>query len=326
MICRGLSDRRVAEVATLLAGASIQGAMALCAESVHKPFRKIEKLLKDFPDPPSPEDVHDLRTHTRRIEAVVVAFQLDCMREGRELVKSLKPIRKAAGEVRDMDVLTDFVASLDPRGDGDCRVELIEHLANQRTTAARKLLKKVKANAKEARSELKQCRKIAEKGLSSATSRDAKDSDKRKRRRKSVSSMGSSFQLQKELSEWPKLNDGNMHPFRLKVKELRYVLQLGEKGNSELIDALGEVKDQIGLWHDWNELSGIAADVLDHGAACPIEAQIRARTKQELQDALDGANRLRSKYLTSGSSASRKKGAAREIHPAMVKAASRLAS
>ena len=163
--------------------------MALSPKSVHKPFRKLEKLLKKFPDPPSPEDVHDVRTQTRRIEAIVGAFQIDKKKSGKDLVKSLKPIRKAAGDVRDMDVLTDFVASLDPKGDGDCRVELIEHLANQRTKGARKLLKKVDANAKQTRAELKQCSKIADSGLDASKVRNAKAKDKQENRRKAADSM-----------------------------------------------------------------------------------------------------------------------------------------
>jgi hypothetical protein len=32
--------------------------MALNAEAVDKPFKKLRKLLKDFPDQPAAEDVH----------------------------------------------------------------------------------------------------------------------------------------------------------------------------------------------------------------------------------------------------------------------------
>lgn len=301
--------------------------MALSAKAVHKPFRKLQKLLKNFPDPPFPEDVHDVRTQSRRIEATVGAFQLDHRNPGRALVKTLRPIRKAAGDVRDMDVLTDFTASLDPRGDGDCRVELIEYLVDHRRKAAAKMVKSVDANEKEARSELKKCGKITESGLDAVNSRSAKEKDKRQNRRKAAHSMASSLQIEQELSDWPKLNESNIHPFRLKVKELRYILKLADNSESKLIDALGHVKDQIGLWHDWNELSGIAAKVLHHGSACPISHQIRIRTRQELEKALDSANRLRAEYLAGqpGRDA-RKKGAVKEIPPGAVKAASRLAS
>lgn len=299
--------------------------MALDTKTVQKPFRKLGKLLKKLPDPPSPEDVHDIRTHTRRIEAVVGAFKLDKQKSGNKLVKSLKPIRKAAGGVRDMDVLTDFAASLDPKADGDCRLRLMEHLTIRRNKAAAKLLRKVSANEKQARNGLKQIGKLAEAGLDAANTRNAKPKDRSKMREKSAESMASSLEIEQELRDWPKLTEKNIHPFRLKVKELRYVLQLGENSDSKLIDALGEAKEQIGLWHDWNELSGIAAKVLDHGAACPITSEIRSRTKQELEKALQSADALREEYLHQPRGP-QKKGAVSEIHPAVIRATSRLAS
>lgn len=226
-----------------------------------------------------------------------------------------------------MDVLTDFVATLDPGGDGNCRMRLMKHLANQRTKAASKLLRKVQANAKEVRADLKQCGKMAEAGLNSANARNAKKKDKQKNRQKSADSISSALQIEQELNDWPKLSQNNIHPFRLKVKELRYILELAESSDSKVLDALGEVKDQVGLWHDWHELSGIAAEVLDHGTACPITTQIRTRTKHEFEKAMNSANRLRNDYLTSESRRpARRKGADKEIHPDMIKASARLAS
>lgn len=300
--------------------------MALDAKAVHKPFRKLGRLLKKFPDPPAPEDVHDVRTDTRRIEAMVDAFQLDHKKSGSPLLKSLTPIRKAAGDVRDMDVLTDFAASLQPDGDGQCRLQLMEHLAGRRTKAAAKLAKKVDANGKQARDSLKQCGKFAESGLDAAGLRNAKPKDKQKSREKSASSMVSSLAFEQELRAWPKLTEKNIHPFRLKVKEWRYLLQLGQDSDSKLIDVLGKVKDQIGLWHDWNELAGIAAKTLNHGARCPITAQIRARTRDELQKALQLANTFRAQYLPSEERRGKKKTVVAEIHPAVARATSRLAS
>ncbi len=301
--------------------------MALDAKSVQKPFRKLGRLLKSLTGPPSSEDVHDIRTHTRRVEAIVDAFELKRKKAGNGLVKSLRPIRKAAGAVRDMDVLSGFVAELDPREDDDCRAQLMEHLANQRTKAAKKLLKEISANKKKARAELKECGKMADSGLDASGSRDSQEKDKQKSRRQSTTSIATSLQIEQELINWPKLTEGNIHSFRLKVKELRYVLELADNSDSPLIEALGEVKDQIGLWHDWSELSGIASEVLDHGAGCSISAQMRARTRQEFQKAVVGANHLREAYLTAEPGhAARKKGVIKGIHPAAVEAASRLAS
>jgi CHAD domain-containing protein len=300
--------------------------MALDPETVDKPFRKLGKLLRKFPDPPAPEDIHDVRTHTRRIEAVVGAFQLDMESTGKKLVRSLKPIRQAAGTVRDLDVLIDLAASLDRAEDGDCRIQLMEHLGARRKKAAAKLSKTVDAREKALRGLLKECRKSAEGGLNAANSSHAKKNGQKKRQ-KSAGSMATSLQIEQELRDWPRLTDKNIHPFRLKVKELRYVLQLGQNSDSKLTAELSAVKDQIGLWHDWNELAAISSEVLDHGAGCPIATQIRSRTKEELKKALEGANSLRTRYLRSDSRRRlRREGDVTEIHPALLKATSRLAS
>jgi CHAD domain-containing protein len=302
--------------------------MALDPKAVHKPFRKLGKLLKNFPDPPSEEDVHDVRTQTRRLEAICDAFHLENKKVGSRLLRSLKPIRKAAGGVRDMDVLIDLTASLDPENHASCRLKLVEHLANRRTKAAKKLMKTVNDAESDLKPLIKHCRQLAESGLDAVGSTDPKEEKERaKARRKSVESMASSLEIEQELRDWPKLSSDNIHPFRLKVKELRYVLQLGRHDDSRLIDRLGEVKDQIGRWHDWDQLAGIAAKVLDHGASCPVNARIRETTKQELQKALEISNQMRAEYLAADSSRRpKKKAAVKEIHPAMVQATSRLAS
>ena len=36
------------------------------------------------------------------------------------------------------------------------------------------------------------------------------------------------------------------------------------------VDRLGQVKDSIGEWHDWEALVAIAKDVLDHGRNCGL--------------------------------------------------------
>lgn len=55
-----------------------------------------------------------------------------------------------------------------------------------------------------------------------------------------------------------RIDGRTLHPYRLKVKELRYALQLAASHEELLIEALGEVKDSIGEWPDWCELEAIA--------------------------------------------------------------------
>jgi CHAD domain-containing protein len=97
-----------------------------------------------------------------------------------------------------------------------------------------------------------------------------------------------------ELDNWPKLHAGNLHEFRIRAKELRYMLQLLPDVDQQRMDLLGEAKDLAGEWHDWLELGGLAKEVLDPSEDRVILKQIAAITRDKLRAGLTAANRLRS--------------------------------
>lgn len=129
--------------------------MALDQDKFEKPFRKLRKALRGLPDELSPEDVHALRTRIRRIEAIMQALRLDGSREGKRLLKSVASIRKRAGQVWDMDVVTSFASALHSDSDSECHFRLIEHLGVQRFRAAQKLHEAIAADHDETRKRLK---------------------------------------------------------------------------------------------------------------------------------------------------------------------------
>src|SRR5262249_12327525 len=87
---------------------------------------------------------------------------------------------------------------------------------------------------------------------------------------------------------------------RLRVKELRNVLQLSDQaGDQEFVEKLGEVKDVIGEWHDWKELTAIAVQLLDHGESCNLRKRLHLNSKSALGRALIITNGVRDKYLKS---------------------------
>ena len=99
--------------------------------------------------------------------------------------------------------------------------------------------------------------------------------------------MLSELRLQRELAAAVRLTKNNLHPYRLQVKELRYMLQM-EKDPSDraLIEILGDVKDAIGEWHDWQELQTIARDHLHHASKCKLIPLLEKTTQQKLKRAL----------------------------------------
>ncbi len=115
------------DLSTQLVSRHLNG-VRLDPKRVHKPVKKLRNIVKQIPKQPSPEQVHDLRTNTRRPEAVVTALSLDTSRNVKDLLNDLFRVRKRAGKVRDMDVLTAYAASLHDGEDQDCKVQLLEHL------------------------------------------------------------------------------------------------------------------------------------------------------------------------------------------------------
>ena len=261
---------------------------------VEKPLRQLRKSLKSFPEDPPPDDVHKLRTRSRRIEAVATALEPADGKITRRLLKSIKPVRKAAGGVRDMDVLTADALDLPHGQDEEALIRLVEHLGNLRQANAGALLDAVKRQSKPARRRLKKYEKLIEaifSGKKKAThsvsrtmvSEDGQDS--------------ATAALVGELSRWPRLSARNVHDFRLKIKELRYVLQLYPQSDSSLLDALGKVKDRIGEWHDWVQLEQIAAGVLDPKQDGALLGRIEKTVRQKLTAALTASNALRRKHF-----------------------------
>ena len=77
------------------------------------------------------------------------------------------------------------------------------------------------------------------------------------------------------------------------------MLQLSGK-DTDLTARLGKVKDEIGNWHDWTELSAIAKDVLSKCKDCKIVGQIEETAKRKFEKALKGGQQLRTEYFDSG--------------------------
>lgn len=290
---RELKPLQCSAMANQPVGRTIKVEMMVDLNSLQKPFRKLRKTLKGFRKNPAQGAVHRLRTQTRKAEAAVRALALDQKRNGLRLLKILKPARKAAGKVRDIDVFVGFASRLPTHSENERLVELLESLGNLRAQTAKDLYKVLSRKQEEIHRRLSRCSKLIEKRLRSSTG------GRRGSVQMSTNVAALSLQLESELDTWPKLSKRNLHPYRLKVKELRYTLQLDRESDSGLIQTLGEVKDQIGRWHDWDALATIADQILDHGSSCEITAQITRQAQDHLIQALSAAKELGKQHFSS---------------------------
>jgi CHAD domain-containing protein len=214
-------------------------------------------------------------------------------------------VRKRAGKVRDIDVLVADLLTLKQDGEQDCLVQLLEYLGAEREKCVKKLHSVVESVGRKLRRDLKRNSKRVEALLKEAETSPG-DSDAM------VLTIAKAVKLSSDLNSFSRLTKNNLHRYRLKVKELRDVFQLSKQpGNSEFLEELGDVKDAIGDWHDWEQLVGIAADALDHGSSCKLIKDMKKTAQSKYRHALLLTRSLRSHYLKARATTPRDGNAAR---------------
>jgi CHAD domain-containing protein len=237
----------------------------------------------------------------------------------KRLLRDLGDVRSRAGRVRDMDVLTAHALTVKQPGEQDCLVQLIEYLGAERRQYARKLRSEIQETGPQLRRRLDRNLKRVEKALKKAEDNPA-DSDA------IPVTLAKAIKLSSELNKPPRLARSTLHAYRLKVKELRNVLQLSDHtADQEFLRKLAEVKDGIGEWHDWEELKTIATRQLAHGSSCKLIKHLKKTADSKYKLALALANQLRSDYLRPRKlgHGTNTKGA--EVSPAIVEATSAIA-
>jgi CHAD domain-containing protein len=255
--------------------------MQLELSQVRKPIRDLRRSLRDLPADPPKGAVHKLRTRSRRLEAIGVALLPRDSESARQLLKTIKPLRRSAGEVRDMDVLEAKVRSLLRRAHNPSFQRLLAHLKMMRAESAHEFVDKLARDRRNVRN----CLKRLSKDIESHACDLHPDSN-------------SVRQIVKELRAWPKISARNLHAFRIRIKELCYLLSMMAGANGDVIKALEDAKARIGTWHDWEELHRIAKDILDPSGDRDAMARIAEIERTKLKVAMNAAQSLRSRFLS----------------------------
>ena len=276
---------------------SVGRVMAIRVDALQEPLRKLLKLVKRLPKDPSMDDVHQLRTEARRLEAIAAVLTVpeepETHRFLRQLLKEITPIRRAAGKVRDLDVMIASALTLAGEGEQESQARLIGQLDAMRVEAARELHETVVDHRRDARRGLKRCLRWIEENFQGEQLRESSGHADNGPPEADAGVVN----LARELARWPRPGPANIHRFRIRVKELRNILQLLDDRDAKFVAALGHVKDQIGEWHDWCEFARVAGEVLDPNADAAMLKEVRDTTRKKLKPAIDAAQAMRSRYL-----------------------------
>jgi CHAD domain-containing protein len=265
--------------------------MAFDALRLVKPFETVSKATKSTGKLDDPKRVHKLRTNTRRIEATLAAMDVVSAARKKELLKALNKVRKAAGKVRDMDVLIGKAADVSVEGERNCQIRVLEFLGAERRRLGAELKDEIRSYRKELRKGLKKASRRL-RTLLGAANEEQKAAE--------ASAASRALEISAGLRRYRALNRRNLHEYRKQGKQLRYMLQMAQRKDEGFLTALTKVQDAIGEWHDWEELVGLAKQVLDHGRNCALIHELQLHAESSLDEALGVAASLRKRYLGNG--------------------------
>jgi CHAD domain-containing protein len=184
-----------------------------------------------------------------------------------------------------MDVLTALIPSLVLPPDDPSLVQLVEYLGAARKKQAQKLRATITTYRKPALRGLKHCASTLDKADEAAWQQSQSNA------------VSAAHQLAAEAAAAPRLTADSIHRYRIKLKALRYTLQLAEGDTPPFVRAIEKVTDAIGTWHDWIALLEIAKNLFDPTEARPLSKLLRTIQAAKLRQALSSAAALQKKYL-----------------------------
>jgi len=185
--------------------------MELDPGNIQRPVRILRRSLKSLTSDPPMAEVHNLRTHARRVEAIAAALMPGGKKQKQRLLKTIRPVRKAAGVVRDMDVLARNARTLARHRRNGSVARLLAYLSSMRLESARELFEAVAERRSDARRRLKRFSRQIEKRFHENKPQAAGDGP----------GTEAAMKLIRELNSWPGFSAENLHAFRIKMTELR---------------------------------------------------------------------------------------------------------
>jgi CHAD domain-containing protein len=240
---------------------------------------------------PLPKSVHQLRTTSRRMEALLNTAKRrrrSDVKFGRKVdkaLKELKPIRKAAGPVRDMDVQRGLLEDVMKAKGG--ALPIAE--SNTFNDEARKLQAKLKKYRKDAATKLAYVIADAENKefkLISLLKSDLSETNW-------MSLLKDAQAIERRSARSLDIGDpDSLHAYRKRSKFSRYLAEMEEKSApaERFAKRMKQVLDGIGAWHDWMLLTQLAKETL--GKSSALAKVLKEERDRALGQAVGAVERL----------------------------------
>ena len=257
---------------------------------IERPLRQLRKQLKAVDRNFAPEDVHKLRMRAHRVLAIATIGP----EPPRHLLPSVEAIRKAAGKVRDLDVIRDHALTLAGQSSATSLSRLLRRIGKLRTRAAARLDKTLHRHGGRLRRDLADYARQLAAAFPSPRATAAPAASHRQGMMKLRRAVA---QLRREIAQRPEPGEANLHDLRIRLKRLRVLGRLLPDQDQARFASFSTVIAQIGEWHDWRHLATIAHKMLHTIRHAPLLAQIDAAAAPRLARAIAAARSLRTRPL-----------------------------
>ncbi len=241
-------------------------------------FQRLESELGKITRHSNSDQVHKLRTGTRRVETVLEELVPQPDKNTRKLLKSLTPLRKKAGKVRDLDVQSVLLRNLKIARGAREKSRLLRTLATERAKREKKLAEALDKDAvRDLRKRLNRARKEMEIPEGVEPFRVAMDE---------FSALG---------RDRSPITQKLLHQYRITGKRARYVIEIARKSPeaAEVMRQLEKMQDVVGDWHDWLTLTERAENLFGGVKDSSLVAAMRNLTRAKFREGVDAVIRAR---------------------------------
>ena len=241
-------------------------------------FQKLDRDLIKLSSKPKAENVHRLRTGTRRLQILLGELSPRLKRSEKKLLKLLGRIRRRAGKVRDLDVQLAALRSLKIPQEPRRKTQLMNDLIELRSRQEKKLHKAVnEETVREIRKRLKR----ASQDFKPEASRDPLTVAR--------------TMLERIRREDGPLTEALLHQYRILSKRARYAAEFDGQSSEaiQFIAGLKRLQDALGDWHDWLTLTKTASQQLGEVRESSLVAELHNVTGAKFRNAVAVLSRMR---------------------------------
>lgn len=248
-------------------------------------FQKVDRQLAKLASKPLAKNVHQFRTATRRLEAVLEEFVPVHGRNRRKLLKDLSQMRRRAGRVRDLDVHMAALRNLRVPQDASRKRQVLRVMSEKRVGREKKLQRALRPDnlaklQKRLKRAVRNWQRIAQ---------------------KPDPALVASTMLRQLVSTPGPLTEKLLHHYRINGKHVRYVAELAQ-GNSQadaIVAKLQRMQDSLGEWHDWLTLTVAARKIIGETPQSPLISALNNITRAKFRDAVQIVTETKTNFFKS---------------------------